>query len=193
MIHCSAPGHIPIRRAASTTILACVRSVKQKRERLRVFIERLQPEIGLDTKSLPDRNVAGNFHNGLRRFVPVKLRCIELQQVADCRDVLRRCVDENSHRFDFLRKLRANFCGFAFGNVARALHVKIEAQKICTSINGGESVGPICDPANFDADHGSLRTVRGWSKKSSQGSAWVRREHKTSADEEGVKSSRVEF
>src|SRR5258708_28941051 len=90
-----APGNIPIRGAARTSILACVRVVKQKGKSLGVFIERLQAQIRLDAEGFEDREAAGQFSNGFRGLVAMKLGGIELQWLAQCGNFIRPRLDEN--------------------------------------------------------------------------------------------------
>jgi hypothetical protein len=43
-----------------------------------------------------------------------------------------------------------NFGGFGYGQAPRAFFIKIEAQRVRASLNGGLRVGQVRDPANFD-------------------------------------------
>ena len=146
--------HVPIGSAACTTILACMRGVKQKGIRLGVFIESGQGKIRLDAESFEDRETAGQLRNIFRGFVAVQLRGMQLQRLAESGGLYRRRVDEYPHCFELFRKVRANLCGFGFGDMTWAFRVKIETKEIGTRIDGGEGVGRIGDAADFDADHG---------------------------------------
>src|SRR5260370_34983102 len=99
----------------------------------------------------------------------MKLGRIEVQRLAQCSDVSRRCVDENSHGFDLFRKLPANLCGFGFGDMTGTFRVEIETKEIGAAIDGSESVGRIGDTANFNADRGHLQRSRRSNKESGNG------------------------
>jgi len=78
VILCGAPGDVPIRGAARTTILAGIGSVKQESKNVTIFVEGLQGKIRLDAKSFDDWDAASELGDGFGGFVAVKLRRVEL-------------------------------------------------------------------------------------------------------------------
>src|SRR5215472_6005855 len=121
-----APGGIPIRGTARTTILAGVGGVEQESKSAGVFVQGCEGKLGLDAKGLDDGSCGSNAGNEIGRFVTVKLDGIELERFSKCNDVSRRRVDENTDSLHSFGKLRADLCGFFWCNVARAFFVKIK-------------------------------------------------------------------
>src|SRR5712692_1464246 len=119
----------------------------------------------------------------------MKLGGIELQCLAKRSDVSRRGVNEDTHSFHFLRKLRANFCSLRFADPAGAFRVEIETEEIGAGVDGGESVGGVGDAADFDADHGYLRRSRRRNKERRKRRGGIGSEHEVRANQKSVKTS----
>src|SRR5579859_265791 len=187
-----AAGDIPIGGGTCPAKLARARAIKQESKSVVILVKRGERKIRGGSKSLDDRNGAGDFGNHGGSLITVELRGSESHKGVKRINFRRLGVNEKTDRLDARRKLRAHRGRFNSGNTSETLLVEIEAQHVGARVAGGLGVRPIGDATDLDEDHGGLYRERGAAEESSKGDRGIGRKHETLADEKGVEASVAE-